>query len=654
MGFFKKLFGGIVDDLKKSLEDSEQEVHDELVSKSSTSSTSPKPRRESSKKPNEKKVKKQEETVKQPEETSKTKSTKQSKESVVKQPNKKSKAKKTEQFKETIVEEPKEMSSIEPNEKVSKVEDPVSAPPFDSMVEEAEPQPISDEGVFSARFEALINSALQDGVLTDQEIAILKKRAEKEGEDWDEVEMIINSRLAEVKEKTMSPQKEEESTIIEKTDSVDDLKKVTLVLGDCRLDNYVQVLRNTLDMSALESIRIVEKIKPGRPFTLELDSLDIAKQLLIEIEKVGGKAHHGNPTPEDLIVKVYGRHPENHDKSFIEVPEGVIEIESLAFANLNMKEIKMPSTLKKIGNSSFYNCKKLEQIDFSKCTELLEIEDRAFYGCNIKEIKFPSTLKLIGTKSFFNCKKLKQIDFSKCTELLEIEDEAFSQCENLVELDFSQCTALKKIGTKAFYECGKLKKIDLSKCAELREIEDDTFYWCWKLEEITLPDSVTRIGDDAFRCCNLKKFDMPASLEEVGETVFYTDGNRMETIDFSKVKNLKVIPRNFGVFEVLMLPNGVESVEDNAFTGYSGNQKKLFLPPSLRSFGKGAGEWERIYLYAPLFDNINNILVDNDDVTLYVLPQYLEEYERYQEALEEDSGVDILPMPDEYLYFYDN
>ena len=61
-------------------------------------------------------------------------------------------------------------------------------------------QPVNSafKGLFSERLEALISSALQDGVLTDQEIAVLKKRAEKEDEDWDEVEMIINSRLAEI------------------------------------------------------------------------------------------------------------------------------------------------------------------------------------------------------------------------------------------------------------------------------------------------------------------------------------------------------------------------------------------------------------------------------------------------------------------------
>ena len=69
------------------------------------------------------------------------------------------------------------------------------------------PEPASPafSGLFSPRLEALINSALQDGVLTEQEKTILKKRVEKEGEDWDEVEMIINSRLP--RQEQVSPKK---------------------------------------------------------------------------------------------------------------------------------------------------------------------------------------------------------------------------------------------------------------------------------------------------------------------------------------------------------------------------------------------------------------------------------------------------------------
>mgnify|MGYP002622782802 CR=1 FL=1 len=62
-------------------------------------------------------------------------------------------------------------------------------------------QPAVGDGLFSARLELLIESALKDGVLTDQERAVILRRAEKEGEDPDEVNMILDARLEEVRKK---------------------------------------------------------------------------------------------------------------------------------------------------------------------------------------------------------------------------------------------------------------------------------------------------------------------------------------------------------------------------------------------------------------------------------------------------------------------
>ena len=54
----------------------------------------------------------------------------------------------------------------------------------------------SDDTMFSQRLEALIKSAFQDGVLTQKEKEILICRAEKEGEDPDEFEMLLNERIS--------------------------------------------------------------------------------------------------------------------------------------------------------------------------------------------------------------------------------------------------------------------------------------------------------------------------------------------------------------------------------------------------------------------------------------------------------------------------
>lgn len=54
--------------------------------------------------------------------------------------------------------------------------------------------------MFSKRLEDLIQAALQDGVLTEQEKEIIMKRAQAEGEDKDEVEMYIQSLIQQQKQ----------------------------------------------------------------------------------------------------------------------------------------------------------------------------------------------------------------------------------------------------------------------------------------------------------------------------------------------------------------------------------------------------------------------------------------------------------------------
>ena len=49
--------------------------------------------------------------------------------------------------------------------------------------------------MYSDKLEELISAALQDGNLTEQKRNIIKHRAEKEGEDVEEVMMVVESRL---------------------------------------------------------------------------------------------------------------------------------------------------------------------------------------------------------------------------------------------------------------------------------------------------------------------------------------------------------------------------------------------------------------------------------------------------------------------------
>lgn len=77
--------------------------------------------------------------------------------------------------------------------------------------------------MYSERIEALISAALTDGELTEKEKQILFKRAEEEGIDLDEFEMVLDARLFEMK-KTMQS-KNPSAVAAPKSNKFGDVKK---------------------------------------------------------------------------------------------------------------------------------------------------------------------------------------------------------------------------------------------------------------------------------------------------------------------------------------------------------------------------------------------------------------------------------------------
>lgn len=66
--------------------------------------------------------------------------------------------------------------------------------------------------MYSKELEELIEGALADGVITDKERAVLHKKAESEGVDPDELDMVLDGRLAKKKNQIPIPPKPVEST----------------------------------------------------------------------------------------------------------------------------------------------------------------------------------------------------------------------------------------------------------------------------------------------------------------------------------------------------------------------------------------------------------------------------------------------------------
>ena len=131
----------------------------------------------------------------------------------------------------------------------------------------------SDDTMFSQRLEALIKSAFQDGVLTQKEKEILIRRAEKEGEDPDEFEMLLDERISRlgitvIQEEVANPIKVNPSVKVSKTND----------------SPFSDRLKNLID-NALEDGQLTEQernaiIRRAQAENEDIDEVDIYIQSL--------------------------------------------------------------------------------------------------------------------------------------------------------------------------------------------------------------------------------------------------------------------------------------------------------------------------------------------------------------------------------------
>ena len=90
------------------------------------------------------------------------------------------------------------------------------------------------------------------------------------------------------------------------------------------------------------------------------------------------------------------------------IPEGVTEIANRVFYKSSVREVILPSTLRKIGDDAFMNCESLKKIVIPDGVESLGSFSFAFSG--LEEIIIPSSITEIGIYAFSGTKYLNKYD----------------------------------------------------------------------------------------------------------------------------------------------------------------------------------------------------------------------------------------------------
>lgn len=215
---------------------------------------------------------------------------------------------------------------------------------------------------------------------------------------------------------------------------------------------------------------------------------------------------------------------------------------------------KSTNTLLKIISPSF---KKYDVED-----GISHIGDYALYrNEQINRIQFTTSIETIGVKAFYGCKNLSAI-WVQGSNIQVIEDCAFMNCKSLNRIQFTE--NVKYLGRSVFAGMDKLQSIVLPE--NIDSIPEFTFFECESLEHIHIPLSIRSIESFSFQHTAISEFEMPDSVEALGDAIFSRCFNLESVILSSK---LTIIPertfdscRNLRLIEI---PKRIKEIRKGAF-----------------------------------------------------------------------------------------
>ena len=200
------------------------------------------------------------------------------------------------------------------------------------------------------------------------------------------------------------------------------------------------------------------------------------------------------------------------------------------YACKNLKYINLDNVIRcgesafkmtSLGKVSLKMCKYVDDFAFSNCTKL-------------KEVYFSSSIKKIGDFSFYADSSMVSIEIPNG----EIGNSCFMGCANLKKVILNKVTC---IGEASFMGCSALEEIVLPR--GIKAIEQMTFMDCTNLNSIVLPEGIEYIAENAFHGTGLTKVTIPSSVKEIKGQAFTNCQSLKTAIIYNK--NTLISPNAF-------------------------------------------------------------------------------------------------------------
>ncbi len=406
--------------------------------------------------------------------------------------------------------------------------------------------------------------------------------------------------------------------------------------------------------------------------------------------------------------------------SYNNVTYHVTSITDQAFYNsTNLTAITIPTSITSISDRGvFYSCYSLSTVTWNakNCTsaapfayivsqiksftfgdEVETIPASLCYGMPITKIMIPNSVQSIGDKAFAYCSRLSEITIPNSVK--SIGEEAFRDCTGFKSVTIPENVTF--IDVNAFYQCSNLTTVtwNAKNCSTTYtvfgndyetgcpitsftfgdQVESVPAYLCQymeKLTSVTLPESVTTVGEwvfngcsgltapvfnkhvfakmpttytgtyaipegiktivvGAFReCTELTGVTIPNSVTSIGELTF---------VDCSSLQHLAI-------------PESITSLGDGTFYGCTGLED-LILPATLQAIGRECfaccSQLQKMTCLASIPPTIERntfydvkreipLYVPEKSMETYKAADYWKEFTNLQAAEDADGLVDIL------------
>jgi hypothetical protein len=242
----------------------------------------------------------------------------------------------------------------------------------------------------------------------------------------------------------------------------------------------------------------------------------------------------------------------------ITIPAGVTEIGDFAFANTQITSITIPVSVTSIGTYAFFNTSFMETVTFNAESVLAIIGPKSFFNATaLTSITIPASVTSIGDTAFFNNGSLASINVEPAnTNYKEVGGVLFTKDgSKLLTYPLGKTgtsyiipASVTVIRNSAFEYNSRLQSITFEAVSNLTTIEISAFGSNTSLTSITIPATVTSIGDNAFEnTTSLTSISIPESVTTIGSRAFYYAS----------------------LLTSITIPAGVTSIGSDAFSGAS-------------------------------------------------------------------------------------